>query len=229
MKNIIIYALLIFCGNTMFAIDWGNTKPIVDSMLLHYQNNKNFQSVVTDEWIRTDGSAETIGDTIFAFKYNSFGYTKNAHNVQVFTDHYDIYINNLDSTIIVHEMTPENIQKIEQMMPTMEVVIRAFSLCDSARLVSSVNGVNTIDFYVTHSLINKSRIKIDANGWIRDIWRFYTNNAEYMSQHTKFVVIDALSTNDIPELKQDRYIIKTGNILIPSQNYHNYELTLLNP
>ena len=227
MKKISIYLLFAFCIQNGFAIDWGTTKPIIDAMLQHYLDNKNYQSVITDEWIKTDGTTESVGDTIFAYKYNAFGYLKNGKKLQVFTDHYDIYINNTDSTIYVQEVTPEAIGKIEQMMPTMETAIRGFSVCDSARLISNVNGVKTIDFYINNSLINRSRIIIDASGWIKEIWRYYTNNTEYVSQHTKFVVMDALNTSNIPVLQQDRYVKKVDSNLVPSASYLNYALSFI--
>lgn len=226
MKKIIPYILAFLCAHNMYAIDWGTTRPIVDAMLLHYQNNKNYQSVIVDEWVKPDGTTEPVGDTIFAYKYNEFGYMKNGKKTQVFTDHYDIYINNSDSTILVQEVTADGILKIEQMMPTMEMAIRAFSICDSARLISSIGGVKTLEFYINNPLVYKSRVIIDASGWIKEIWRYYTSNEEYVSQHTKFVVMAALSTHDIPQLNQNNYIINVSGNLVPAAGYQGYTLSL---
>lgn len=227
MKKISVYLLFACCMQSGFAIDWGTTKPIIDAMLQHYMDNKNYKSVITDEWIKTNGTTESVGDTIFAYKYNAFGYMKNGSKLQVFTDHYDIYINNIDSTIYVQEVTPEAITKIEQMMPTMEMAIRGFSVCDSARLISNINGVKTIDFFINNSLINRTRVVIDASGWMKEIWRYYVNSTEYVSQHTKFVVMDALNTSNIPVLQEDRYVKKVNGNLVPSDNYSGYTLSLL--
>lgn len=226
-KKIIIYLVLVFCIQKLFAIDWGTAKPVVDAMLLHYQENKNYQSAIADQWIKTDGTTESVGDTIYAYKYNDFGYMKNGAKVQVFTDHYDIYIDNVDSTVFVQEVTAEAIRKIEQTIPTMETALQAFTYCDSARLVSNVNGIKTVDFYINNPLINKSRIVIDSNNWIKEIFRYYTNNDEYVSQHTTFVVIDALTTGNLPVLKENTYVSKINGNLVPVGIYSNYRLSLL--
>lgn len=224
-RRFILFIVLFIPLSQTYAIDWGTTKPTIDSMLLHYENHKNYKTVIVDQWLKTDGTYESVGDTIFAFKYNAFGYLRNGEKTQVFTNTHDIFINNEAKTIIVQSVTSEDIEKIEKTMPTIQTAIQAFMLCDSARLISNLNGEKTIDFYINNPLINRSRLVIGSNGWIKEIWRYFANNDEYTAQYTKFVLMDELNTSNLIEFNQNNYIQINGTVYTPSSQYQGYTLT----
>jgi hypothetical protein len=234
MRIRLLYILMVgclFCNKNAYCIEWNGAKPIIDEMLAYYEMHPNYSMIIYDEWIKSDGSTEAVGDTIFAHKYNDYGYIKNGPRVQVFTEQFDIYINEKDSTMRVREVSEEELAEIASLIPTMPTILKYFELCDSARIVSSSSNLSTIDFYFNHPLVNKSRLLIDGTGRVKEIYRYYTNPEEYISQHTVFVSIQSLNTSSIEEFREDSYlqISNTNNEvnIQASERYGNYNFQLI--
>lgn len=204
--TIILFISVLLYTKEVEAIEWNGVRPIVEKMLSYYQAHTNFSMVIFDEWIYSDGSREAVGDTIFAHKYNDYGYIKNGHDIQVYTEDYDIYINDQEMTMNVKEVSEEELTQIAQLIPSQSNLLKYFEICDSSKLVSENSGTQTIDFYFNHPLMNKTRMVIDTAGKVKELYRYYTHPDQIVAQHTVFVLSKSLNTSKIEEFRQDNYI-----------------------
>lgn len=234
MSRWLLYILIVgclLCNKNAYSIEWNGAKPIVDEMLAYYEMHPNYSMIIYDEWIKSNGSTEAVGDTIFAHKYNDYGYIKNGPRVQVFTEQFDIYINNQDSTMKVRKVSEEELAEIAALIPSMSTILKYFELCDSSRIVSQDPDMNTIDFYFNHPLVNKARLVIDGTGRVKEIYRYYTKPEEYISQHTIFVLLEPLNNSSIEEFREDSYLNITNNnneqIIEVSDKYEDYNFQLI--
>lgn len=225
-KLVITFFVLCLGILKSFAMDWGGTESIITAMLQHYEMHPNYHAVIVDQWLHTDGTTENVGDTISAYKYEQYGYLSNGNHVQVFTPAHDIFIDRSSQVMSVRSVSLDDIKKIEQMMPTAASTFQAFAQCDSARIISVINGETTIDFFITNSLINRSRIIIGSNGWIKEIWRYYTTPQDIIAQRTKFVVMDILSNANISQFNESNYITPSANTFVPAAAYQNYSINV---
>lgn len=218
------------CSNT-YGIEWNGARPIVDKMLSYYETHPNYSMVIFDEWVKSDGGRESVGDTIVAHKYRDYGYIKNGHRIQVYTEQFDIYINDKDKTMNVREVSQEELSEIAKMVPSMATVMKYFELCDSARIISAGSDMHTVDFYFTHPLVNKARMLIDASGRVKELYRYYTKPEEYIAQRTVFVLMEPLKSPSIEEFRQDSYIRviknKTEVDVQPANRYKDYHFQLI--
>lgn len=236
MKSPIQYYIAIVLFNlisvtSVYSIEWNGAKPVVEKMLSYYKANPNYSTIIADEWIKVDGNRESIGDTIFAHKYNDYGYIRNGERIQVFTEQFDIYINEKEKTMNVREISKEELVEISKMIPNMETIIEYFELCDSSRIITFNASVYTIDFYFNHPLMNRTRMLIDDQGRIKEIYRYYIQVEEYVAQHTVFVLMQPLMNANIEEFKQGNYIQvvkkKKETEVTVSDKYKNYDFRLI--
>lgn len=225
-KSIFLFACFISV-NTLLATDWGNSKPLVDAVLQQYQQAKNYKTIIADEWLKSDGTTEPIGDTIYAFRYNNYGYLKNGVKEQVFTPNYDVFIDISEQRMVLHEVSAVDLKQAEKYIPTMESVFKMLSVCDSVRHTDGTNGIKILEFYQNNPLMNKTRVIVSSDGWIKEIWRYYTLPGEYVAQHTRFLEMSILTTENIPEFKETSYIKNQEGKPIPAGIYKDFELMLI--
>lgn len=218
-------------SRTSYGIEWNGARPIIDKMLSYYETHPNYSMIIFDEWIKSDGTREAVGDTIFAHKYNDYGYIKNGPQIQIYTEQYDIHINEYDKTMNVRGVGKEELAEISKKIPSMAAVMKYFELCDSSRIVKADADAQTIDFYFNHPLMNKTRMVIDKTGKVKELYRYYTRPDEYIAQHTVFVLVEPLNSPSIEALKQDNYIQVTKTKkevdIHPAGRYKDFSLQLI--
>lgn len=214
-------------ADIILAMDWGNSKPVVDAVLQQYQQAKNYKTIITDEWLKSDGSTEPIGDTIYAFRYNDYGYLRNGVKEQVFTPNYDIFINLSEQKMILREVSSEELKQAEKYIPTMESVFKMLSVCDSVRHTEEANGTKILEFFQNNPMMNKTRVIVSSEGWIKEIWRYYTLPGEYVAQHTRFLEMSILTTHNISEFNESSYVKKKEGKPMPTGVYQAFELILV--
>ncbi len=226
----ILFVVSLFSNNS-YAMEWNGARPIIDKMLSYYETHPNYSMIIFDEWIKSDGSREAVGDTIFAHKYNDYGYIKNGPQIQVYTEQFDILINEDQKTMNVRGVGKEELVEISKMIPSMATVLKYFELCDSSRIIKTDADVQIVDFYFNHPLMNKTRMVIDKTGKVRELYRYYTKADEYIAQHTVFVLVEPLDSPSIEVLKQDNYIQVTKTKkevdIQPAGKYKDFNFQLI--
>jgi hypothetical protein len=204
------------------ATDWGNTQPILDSLISKYESLPNYHTVFVDELIFHNGSVDTYRDTTIAFSSGDSSLLKTQSMVVLNTHQYSLRINYDTEEMYYQDMSAPGSKPAKGSELKVAGMMKMLEICDSLRLTSNASNNRAIEAYLEGSMVPKTKMIFDNNYLIKQIWRYYADDEEYQAQRIRFLVFEAFDSADAGVFDIGQYI--SLSTMTPVGQFSSYTL-----